>query len=474
MPTIKIKNSQTATNVPSSLVQGELAINEQDELLFYRDGAGTVQSFDLTTTGGGSSGSGIVEGTKQATTSGTEFDFTSIPSGVKRITVNLNDVSLTGNDRLLVQIGDSGGIETTGYTSSAVAVDATPFPVNSTSGFIVGTGNGAGLASGHLVLTRIDGTSNTWIASHTGETITGVVSVGGGNKTLSGELTQIRLTRSGTDTFDGGSVNITYEDGTGSSGGTPVTITPNTFSGTGAQTTFTLSSTPASENDTFVYIDGVYQAKGTYSLSGADVVFTTAPPSGTNNVEVMVVELAAGGSGTKVFLGEATASNDTSIDFVDGVNGIVFDTTYDLYELELVNVIPATDNAGINLLTTSDSGTTFDTGATDYRWCRQGLKSNAASTDNSSDGDSRIGLLGGISNVSSESGLSGTVRFYNPGAVGICHIAGELQCTDSVGRINYSAGAGIRDDNTSNIDGFRFIPTSGNISSGTFKLYGIT
>lgn len=53
MPTIKIKNSQTTTNTPGSLVQGELAINEQDELLFYRDGAGSVQSFDLTTTSGG-------------------------------------------------------------------------------------------------------------------------------------------------------------------------------------------------------------------------------------------------------------------------------------------------------------------------------------------------------------------------------------------------------------------------------------
>jgi hypothetical protein len=52
MPTIKIKNSQTTTNTPGSLVQGELAINEQDELLFYRDGAGSVQSFDLNTVAG--------------------------------------------------------------------------------------------------------------------------------------------------------------------------------------------------------------------------------------------------------------------------------------------------------------------------------------------------------------------------------------------------------------------------------------
>jgi hypothetical protein len=61
--------------------------------------------------------------------------------------------------------------------------------------------------SGHMLLTRITG--NTWISSHISEK--GTPSFGGGNKTLSAELDQVRLTRTGGNSFDAGQVNILYE-----------------------------------------------------------------------------------------------------------------------------------------------------------------------------------------------------------------------------------------------------------------------
>jgi hypothetical protein len=53
----------------------------------------------------------------------------------------------------------------------------------------------------------------------------------------------------------------------------------NNFSGNGSTTTFTLSSTPISKNYTSVYVNGVYQNKNTYSLSGAVLSFSQAPPN---------------------------------------------------------------------------------------------------------------------------------------------------------------------------------------------------
>ena len=58
------------------------------------------------------------------------------------------------------------------------------------------------------------------------------------------------------------------------------------FTGTGSQTTFTLSAASLGENYTFVYINGVYQNKNTYSVSGTSVIFSTAPPY-TSLIEVM-------------------------------------------------------------------------------------------------------------------------------------------------------------------------------------------
>ncbi len=58
------------------------------------------------------------------------------------------------------------------------------------------------------------------------------------------------------------------------------------FTGTGSQTVFTLSSASLGENFTFVYINGVYQQKNTYTVSGTALTFSTAPPN-FSSIEVM-------------------------------------------------------------------------------------------------------------------------------------------------------------------------------------------
>jgi len=58
------------------------------------------------------------------------------------------------------------------------------------------------------------------------------------------------------------------------------------FTGTGSQTVFTLSAASLGENYTFIYINGVYQNKNTYTVSGTTITFSTAPPL-TSLIEVM-------------------------------------------------------------------------------------------------------------------------------------------------------------------------------------------
>ena len=57
------------------------------------------------------------------------------------------------------------------------------------------------------------------------------------------------------------------------------------FTGTGSQTSFTLTAAPSDENNTQVYINGVYQQKNTFSLNSAELIFSTAPPY-TSTIEV--------------------------------------------------------------------------------------------------------------------------------------------------------------------------------------------
>jgi hypothetical protein len=67
-----------------------------------------------------------------------------------------------------------------------------------------------------------------------------------------------------------------------------VTYQIQNFTGDGATVAFTLSSAPISENSTFVYINGVYQNKNTYSVSSTTLTFSEAPPF-TSKIEVMFI-----------------------------------------------------------------------------------------------------------------------------------------------------------------------------------------
>lgn len=150
--------------------------------------------------------------TAQNTTSGTSIDFTGIPSWVKRITVMLNGVSTNGTASLLLQIGDSGGIENSGYVGNSVTTDSggNTAGTTTTSGFIWYSNSAAYAQSGLWTIVNMSG--DTWIASHTGYQQSTNITSGTSVKTLSASLDRVRFTTTnGTDTFDAGSVNIMYE-----------------------------------------------------------------------------------------------------------------------------------------------------------------------------------------------------------------------------------------------------------------------
>ncbi len=149
--------------------------------------------------------------TAQNSTSGTAIDFTGIPSWVRRVTVMFNGVSLNGTSSILVQLGTSSGVATTGYTSTSVGTNGTAGgSLNSTAGFVLRMTLATITLSGHVVATNVSG--NLWVSSHTAKLDTTSSTFGGGDVTLAGVLDRVRITTvSGTDLFDAGSINILYE-----------------------------------------------------------------------------------------------------------------------------------------------------------------------------------------------------------------------------------------------------------------------
>ena len=96
------------------------------------------------------------------------------------------------------------------------------------------------------------------------------------------------------------------------------------FSGDGSDTTFTLSLDPSHENNTQVYVDGVYQFKNTYSVSGTTLSFSSAPPNGSA-IEVMTHSQTTVNSAASL---NATAiSNLSEVTIASADHLMLFDAT---------------------------------------------------------------------------------------------------------------------------------------------------
>ena len=173
----------------------------------------------LTTNGSaaswGEAGGGITLATPLNLSSGTTVTIAGIPSGTKRITIMFYNVGLTGSssaDSLWMRIGDSGGIETSGYRSGVFnaagsALSTYYFPLEMEGNYDTLTYDGT------VVLTLENSTSFNWttmgviLGSATTDTQAST-----GRKSLSSELTQIQFgTLEGNKNFASGQINISYE-----------------------------------------------------------------------------------------------------------------------------------------------------------------------------------------------------------------------------------------------------------------------
>ena len=86
-------------------------------------------------------------------------------------------------------------------------------------------------------------------------------------------------------------------------------IVQDSFTGNGSTTDYTLSINPTSELNTQVYIDGVYQNKSTYTVSGTTLAFDTAPIN-TTSIEVIIMSQTA--------VNAPTSNSVTTSTIVDG------------------------------------------------------------------------------------------------------------------------------------------------------------
>lgn len=140
----------------------------------------------------------------QATTSGTAFDFTGIPSTAREIEVLFQGTSMSNADDPLVQLIVSGTPLTSGYTSgsSTSGTDS-----SETIGWHIYNDATTRVVAG--IMRIVNAASGVWVATHS-VSLGSAEANGGGLRTGVGTVTGIRVTRTGTGTYDAGNVTVSY------------------------------------------------------------------------------------------------------------------------------------------------------------------------------------------------------------------------------------------------------------------------
>jgi hypothetical protein len=177
------------------------------------------------------------------------------------------------------------------------------------------------------------------------------------------------------------------------------------------------------------------------------------------------------GAGGRDLLAAQTANASATIDFML----MKWLQLYDRFEIDVEDVQPANDDTQLWLRTSTNGGTGYDAGANDYAWAI--YRVSTGSSDLAGDqGDNQIQLVSndtgrGLSNIAGET-AAGRVTLHNPRGATKTKVTWDLVMIPEGGTIERDNGAGLR-DSAADVDAIRFLCSSGNIASGSFRLYGV-
>ena len=197
-----------------------------------------------------------------------------------------------------------------------------------------------------------------------------------------------------------------------------------------------------------------------------------------NNSISAVTSMASLSTGSMTLIKEQTASSSASISFVDGSGGVVLDSTYPIYLFKFINIHPENNSKEFRFNGSTDSGSNYnvtktstsfevshyeDDSLTNFRYRTD--QDQAQSTDFHP-------LIADIGNLADECAV-GRMYLFNPASTTfVKHFIIEFQnyVANNQSQQNFSGGYF---NTTSAVDAIQFKMNTGNIDSGTIKLYGI-
>ena len=446
----------------------------------------------------------LVDGTDFTATNGSTFDLTTpaqngdvveaivyLQTSLYTLGAFANDLTILGN-ATVAGITTLGGTVKVGVGTTALIVEGDAritgiLTIGTSSVTIDGVNNEIKIGTGVTISsTGITGSASTVTSAATAyglsgtpdidvRNITGVAATFTGNVSIAGTLTYEDVTnvdsigiitaRSGVD-VTGGSIVVGSAVTITSGGVLAGVVTATSFVGDGSGLTSldagdisagTLAIARGGTNSTSTPTQG-----GAAYGTGTAFAFTSAGSSGqvltSNGTSAPTWQDAGGGAWN--YISSVTASNSASVAFTG------LDSTYDVYVIIGIGVIPTQDSQ-LRSRTSSNNGSSYDNSSGDY-------SSTGYNQDITVGSNTEIELSGNIE-ASSSSGCDFEFYSYNPSnATRRKYLRTHIfRQTTTVGQWSNETKFHMR-HSTSAINAIQFYMQSGNISTGTFRLYGIS
>ena len=198
-----------------------------------------------------------------------------------------------------------------------------------------------------------------------------------------------------------------------------------------------------------------------------------------NNSLSSVTSASSLPTGAMTLIKSQTASSSSTISFVDGTSDVVLDSTYPIYLFKFINMHPATDNVDFLVNFSADGGSNYNVTKTTTFFAAYQNESGSATALTYADANDLAQSTGfqmlndGVGNGNDESCV-GTLHLFDPSnTTFVKHFmaTSHRHYYLDYAIVDYMAGYC---NTTSAIDAVQFKFESGNIDSGTIKLYGVS
>lgn len=201
------------------------------------------------------------------------------------------------------------------------------------------------------------------------------------------------------------------------------------------------------------------------ALVDADLMIVDDGAGGTNRKATM--SRLATYMGTKIgggleFIASLDANNSGTLSFTG------FDTSkYDAYRFVFSNIIPVNDNVSFDARTSSNDGSSYDSGSTDYKMARFKGGSYLAYSA------SGYGAGVDIGSAAGEDGCSGELLVFGPHLdTKKTYLTSRSVQINNTGATLSLYNTGYR-DSAAEVNAIQFLAGSGNLESGTITMYGM-